>query len=404
MSDDPWLPGGPFQGLLNDLLKVIGSSGGRQAWLETARALAVGVATDGGEDRNVDPLERIAFEELARIAELHVADATGLPISSVPFVLTPVSRGAFASRALEAWRPLLERMVDAQHGSFPSASDAMADEGLGAGPDLAQMLGRLSSTMGPIMLGMQFGASIGHLAQRALGQYAIAVPWPPARELLVVPENVARFAADWSLPEDASRLWACVRQVMFHAVFSRSHVVARMDELLNEAASEAVGVQRDLTERLTRELSRPEELQQLLSDPEAVLADLLSPGQRTASARLTALATALEGYVDHFTSAITTSTTGSSTQLREAWYRYRSEDSSGHQSVGAIFGLDLGRSELDRGVAFVRGVLERAGEDGLRRLLDSPWTLPTPAEVDAPGLWLERINLPEEPSGTPPSG
>ena len=39
-------------------------------------------------------------------------------------------------------------------------------------------------------------------------------------------------------------------------------------------------------------------------------------------------------------------------------------------------------------------MVERAGEDGLARLWTSARTLPTPAEVDAPGLWLERIDLP----------
>ena len=37
----------------------------------------------------------------------------------------------------------------------------------------------------------------------------------------------------------------------------------------------------------------------------------------------------------------------------------------------------------------------RAGDQGLARLWSSPHTLPTPAEVDAPGLWLERIDLTE---------
>ena len=40
--------------------------------------LAFGVATDGGEDENPDPLVRIAFEDLARVAEMHVVEATGI--------------------------------------------------------------------------------------------------------------------------------------------------------------------------------------------------------------------------------------------------------------------------------------------------------------------------------------
>jgi uncharacterized protein (DUF2342 family) len=38
-------------------------------------------------------------------------------------------------------------------------------------------------------------------------------------------------------------------------------------------------------------------------------------------------------------------------------------------------------------------VVERAGEDALPRLWANEDDLPTPAEVDAPGLWLARIGL-----------
>jgi uncharacterized protein (DUF2342 family) len=44
-----------------------------------------------------------------------------------------------------------------------------------------------------------------------------------------------------------------------------------------------------------------------------------------------------------------------------------------------------------RGKAFVQGVVDRAGDDGLLPLLERPEAIPTPNEVDAPGLWLARI-------------
>ena len=53
-----------------------------------------------------------------------------------------------------------------------------------------------------------------------------------------------------------------------------------------------------------------------------------------------------------------------------------------------------GRAQYEKGHAFVRGVVERAGDDGLARLWHSERELPTPAELDAPGLWLARIDLP----------
>ena len=36
---------------------------------------------------------------------------------------------------------------------------------------------------------------------------------------------------------------------------------------------------------------------------------------------------------------------------------------------------------------------ERAGDDGLRQLFTSARALPTPNEVDAPGLWLARLEF-----------
>ena len=76
-------PDNPMGGLLGDLLKVIGSgSAGGDGWFEAARTLAFGVATDDGQDETPDPLVRIAFEDLSRVAELHVAEATGITAAS----------------------------------------------------------------------------------------------------------------------------------------------------------------------------------------------------------------------------------------------------------------------------------------------------------------------------------
>lgn len=415
--NDPGEPANPLQGLLGDLLKVIGSAqGGSRPWLDAARALAHGVATDGAPEGNPDPIERIKFEEIARVAELHVVDATGLPVAGAaghPVTFSAVGRGAMALRTLDAWAPLLATMVASQDAAGPPMG-GLGDLGLGnlglgdlgLGDDeaggLGELLGRFAATMGPVLLGMQFGSAAGHLARRALGQYALPIPWPPSHELLVVPENIKAFAEDWSLPGDETQLWVCVRELTTHAVLGRPHVSARLTELLETAMVDSMAAQSGLAERLSGEMGDPEALRGLLSDPEALLSDLLTPGQRRTSGQLVAVVTALGAYVDHITAAIAGTLTGSAGALTEAWYRYRIADAKGEQAAGALFGIDLGREQVDRGAAFVRGVLERAGEEGLGRLWASPSTLPTPAEVDAPGLWLERINLPLEPG--PPDG
>ena len=389
----------PFQGLLQDLLKVIGgSAGGGNAWLDAARSLAQGVATDGGSEPNANPLDRIRLEELTRVAELHVGQATGLPFERSP-VLVPVGRGAWAQKALDAWEPILGKMVQAQRDA--PAPPPVPFEGEGG---VEELLARFATTLGPVLVGMQFGSAAGHLAQRALGQYALPLPWPPSAEVLVVPENVTRFANDWSLPDDETRLWVCLRELTAHAVLSRPHVADRIRALVEAHAMDTLATQQGLAERLGGDAGDPEALQRLLADPEALLADLLTPGQRRTSDDLVALTTVVGGYVDHVTGRLAATLTGAAGPLGEAWYRYRIEETTSEQAAGTLFGLDLSRAQVDRGAAFVRGVLERAGEDGLGRLWTEPRHLPTPAEVDAPGLWLERIALPELPGQAGPDG
>ena len=258
---------------------------------------------------------------------------------------------------------------------------------------LSGLLGQFALTLGPVFLGMQFGSAAGHLARRAFGQYALPLPWPDSTTLLLVPGNVARFAEDWSLPLQEVQLWVCLRELTMHAVLTRPGVRASLTTLLGDASAHAAAAQRSIVERLGDGLGDPTALEEALGDPEALLSDLISPEQRNISSALTAQTTAIGAYVDHITAGIAESLTSSPAALREAWYRYRIEEGKGEQAFAGLFGLNVGQDEVDRGRAFVAGVVERVGEDALARLWSDELDLPTPAEVDAPGLWLARIGL-----------
>ena len=390
-------PDNPMGGLLGDLLKVIGSApGGGDAWFDAARTLAHGVATDGQNDDNADPLVRIAFEELARVAELHVTNATGISLTSggsrVSF--DAVGPGQWSFRALTAYRPTLQLMVDAQQqgaASVPPTMDLGELDDISGG--LGGLLSQFAITLGTVLLGMQFGSAAGHLARRAFGQYALPLPWPESNTLLLVPTNVATFAEDWSLPLQEVQLWVCLRELTMHAVVTRPGVRSSLLTLLGDASAHAAAAQKSIVERLGDGLGDPAALEDAMRDPEALLADLVSPEQRNISSSLTALTTAIGAYVDHVTAGIAATLTSSPAALREAWYRYRVEDGKGEQAFAGLFGLDVGQVEVDRGAAFIDGVVARAGEDALARLWANELDLPTPAEVDAPGLWLARIGL-----------
>ena len=80
VSDTPFFGGGDFlRSMLGDLVRMMPTGTGLQ-W-QLAYQLAAQIASGGAPDANPDPIERIRFEELCAIAELHVAEVTGMPIS-----------------------------------------------------------------------------------------------------------------------------------------------------------------------------------------------------------------------------------------------------------------------------------------------------------------------------------
>jgi uncharacterized protein (DUF2342 family) len=102
------------------------------------------------------------------------------------------------------------------------------------------------------------------------------------------------------------------------------------------------------------------------------------------------------GVVDHVMDQVGTKLIGSYGMLTEALRRRRVATSEADRFVERMLGLELTQATYTRGQAFVEGVVERAGEAGLARLWESKHNLPSPPEVDAPGLWLARIDLPSD--------
>jgi putative hydrolase len=396
--------------------------GGR---VELARTLAQGAATNGQPEGNVDPGARIQFEELARVAELHITELTGLPVTptGAPVEVIAVGPGAWAWRTVDDWRFLLDatgdpgakRPVSGGPGDAradtvsPGAEPSPASEGLGlvdlgaddlgggdgervAGP--ADLVSQWMATMGPILTGLQLGSAVGHLARTTFGPYELPVPRPSSTSLLVVPANVEAFARDWSLPGDEVRLWVLLRDMTVNAVLARPHVADRLRDLMTEVVLGMAGDTDALADRLQGlDPSEPDSLQRLLGDPEAFLGDEIGPERQRVSDELTAVTAALLGYVEHVLDQAGARLLGGRTALAEAWRRRQVDRERSERTAELLLGLDLGPVQVDRGSHFVRGVLDRAGEKGLALLWSAESTLPTPAELDAPGLWLERITL-----------
>jgi len=375
--------------MFGDLARLF-SRQGPVNW-DVARQTAMWLATDGQPQPNVDPLERIRLEELVRVADLQVSAATGLTTSIAGGILSilPVSRSDWALHSLEQYRPFLERLAT----SLSTAGDDDDD----AADAATQLLGDLGKMLGPVLLGMQSGFMLGHLSRRALGQYDLPLPRRPADQLLIVPANLDAFAEEWSLAGDDLRLWVCLQDVTLHAVLGRPHVRSRLENLINEYVSR-FEVDPEALEMSLGNLDPTDAagLQAVLGNPETLLGAMRSPGQQETLSRIETLTSVISGFVDHVMDTTGRGLIGSYGQITEALRRRRVEATDGERFAARLLGLELGRGQYERGAAFVRGVVERAGTEGLARLWVTERELPTAAEVDAPGLWLARIDLPDD--------
>ncbi len=374
-------------------MRMLASSGASGGW-DAARQLAAHVANDGTPEDNPDPLLRIRLEGLVRAAELRVIDATGLSPSTTgrPVSIVPVTRIEWTRRTLDAYQPLLEHLSASLTRSLTETPPP--DPDLAGADPTGALLGGMLSAMAPMLLSMQAGSMVGHLATTAFGQYGLPIPRPVNDELVMVESNVARFEEEWSVPGDDLRLWTCLSELTTHAVLGLPHVRGRLSDLLTEHAdayqldADAIGGKFDALE-----LSDPAALQSALGDPAALFASLQSPRQRALRPQLDALVAAVVGYVDHVVDITGQPLMGSYPMLTEALRRRRVEASPADRAVEALLGLELGTAAYERGQVFIEGVVERGGEAALGRLWSSARVLPTPAEVDAPGLWLARIDL-----------
>jgi putative hydrolase len=390
MSDDdaqePMFPFGniPF---LNDMMKAMASQGPLN-W-ELAAQAAAAAARGDTPDTDTDPATRIAYNRLADIADMHVRQITGLPTgpNDTHTEILTTTRAIWAHRTLTDLRPLFTDLAAAL--TRPQQGDQ--------GDPMSAMIAQMSAFLFPTLMGITVGSMIGSLAQRAFGQYDLPLARPHTSEILVVAASVESFASDWSIPPDDLRMWVLTHELTSHAVLATPAVT----DGLMESVKRHVGSFRPDPAAFMSAMgdidpSDPaalETLQRTLGDPMTIVGAMRSPEQEALAPFLDARVAAVTGYVDHVVDAVGSRILGNASPIAEAVRRRRLDGRTDADLAEKLLGVSLPRALQRRGAEFVSGVIERAGEDPLRGMLTSAERLPTPNELDAPGLWLARLGV-----------
>ena len=393
----------PFAGipLFGDLAKAMAGQGPLQ-W-DVARQVAISTATNGtNTEANVDPSSRVSLEQLAPIADMHVRNYTGLTTctssgsgTALPNIVV-TNHSTWVHHTLESYKPLFTQLATALGN--PSVETPKPSTELDIETDqITAMMSSLNKMMAPAMMGMSIGSMIGQLSLRAFGQYDLPIPREPKNQMILVASNVEQFANDWSIAVDDMRMWVLIHELTSHAVLSVDHVRDSINQQISKYIAGFRPNPNALMDRLTTmDLGTTDPMammQKFLTDPTIMLGAVRSPEQERQAPVLDAMIASIIGYIDHSVDAISSLVLGGGAQIAEAVRRRRVESAPHDSFVEQLLGLRLTRQQVERGHGFASGVTERAGHDGLSQMFNKAGNLPTPNELDAPGLWLARIEL-----------
>ncbi|MGZ4801536.1 MAG: zinc-dependent metalloprotease [Acidimicrobiia bacterium] len=409
MAGFPGLPGLDFSQLdLAAVMRMLQTEGPVN-W-EIAQQVAGYVALDGEESEPpITAEQREELEELARAAESHVIAETGLE-GVLGLRTAAIGRREWVDLHLDSLRPVLEALAATLRtaledeggdstdlsGTHPSGAGANPfgfGGPVGAGGD---PFGGLLTMLAPLLLGVQAGSMVGFLAQHALGRYDLPLPTDDEPSLAFVVPNLVAFEDAWSIERRDLRFTVAIHEVVHATMRSVPWVRERLVRLAVEYVSAYEVDPRAFEERFGEiDPNDPTSFAGIAEHPELLLGAMESERQLEILARVQGLTMVLEGYADVVVERVGGRLLTDFPRVHEAMQRHHVERGEAERFIEQLLGLRLEREHYERGEQFCRGVIERAGMEGLNRLWESERMLPTPSELDAPGLWLARIDLPD---------
>ena len=327
-----------------------------------------------GEHEPIDPWLAEDYQQLTRLAQLQIAEATPLHVSSA-LSGSPVDRATWASVNLQSFRYLVEPLA------------AKFETTAGGGP-----LDAFMKPLGPALLGMQMGMMVGFLSHRVLGQFDIGLPTAEVQDVYYVVPNIEAFANDHGLESQHVRLWVALHEVTHQAEFSipwvRPHFFDLVDRYIGSIEVDMSGITDKLQQR-----QDPAQLEKMMEDPSGMAGLLSTEGLSSSLEEVQAFMALLEGYADHVMDQAAPKLLPDLNRMREAMDSKRSEPAQGEQVLSRMLGLELKREQYRLGGRFCAEVARRWSEDALHRVWEGPENMPTLTELEDPVGWAARVLL-----------
>jgi coenzyme F420 biosynthesis associated uncharacterized protein len=308
--------------------------------------------------------------------ELHVAACTQLELAAPAPAAEVVSRAEWAELNLATFEHMLEPVAERMEERLSFAGPLAGALRMGAGATIAA----------------EVGLVMGYVSQRVLGQYELSLlgAEAPPRLLFVAP-NLDSAVRKLDVDRESFFGWIAIHELthvfQFQGVpWLRDHIGGLMREYMSTVD---VKIERGEAGGLP---ALPDFSKLAEAFREGGLVALVQSGeQRDLMDRMNSAMAVVEGYSEHVMDALGAQLLTSYEGLREAMDRRRKARSAPERLLQRLLGLELKIKQYERGRAFCDAVVAEAGMEGLNKVWTRPEALPTPAELDHPKAWLERM-------------
>jgi coenzyme F420 biosynthesis associated uncharacterized protein len=252
--------------------------------------------------------------------------------------------------------------------------------------------GRIASTIGPRMTGLQAGAVLAFLSSKVLGQYEIFAA--EGGTLLLVAPNIVEAERSLGVDPTDFRLWVCLHEVTHRVQFTAvpwlsGHLRGEVANLIEHTDLDPDALRERLLTAL-KEVAGAVKGQN--EQGQGLLALVQTPAQREILDRITAFMSLVEGHAEYVMDAADADVIPSLPTIRERFQERRRGSGPLDRLIRKLLGMDLKMRQYSDGSRFVRGVVDAVGMDGFNAVWTSPDSLPRKAELAAPQDWVHRVH------------
>ncbi len=309
--------------------------------------------------------------ELAEVAAGHVAEITELREPAVTALTRVVDRAGW---------------IDVNTAGMKSVMTPIVEKLAAASP-----VGGIAESIGGRVTGVQAGAIVGFLSGKVLGQFEFFDR--PDGQLLLVAPNLVNVESQLDVDPDDFRLWVCLHEVTHRVQFTavpwtrtymHEQIAALSDTIDPDPAV--------LRARLSGAMGELVKVVRGEDDGSGLMGMLATPEQRVVLDQVTAFMSLVEGHAEWVMNAVSPTIIPSQRVIERRFAARRKGGNPLDKLLRRLLGLEAKTRQYVDGSAFVRAVVDQVGVGGFNAIWTSRDTLPTKAEIAAPGDWVSRIH------------